>query len=206
MSWPFPSGGQSVGASVSASVFPMNIQGWFPLGLTGLISFLSKGLSRVALMFPGDRLKIFYLLCLHWYSNFQRQISWFQIWTLLTYYLYNFGKMITTYLYDYIFLSIIEGKQKTTRPFRYDLNQIPYNYPVEVTNRFKELDLLDRVSEELGSRFITLYRRQWSRPSPRKKKAKRLSEETLQIAEKRRKVNGKREKERYTHWMQSSKE
>ena len=68
--------------------------------------------------------------------------------------------MITTYLYDYVFLSIIEGKQKTTRPFRYDLNQIPYNYPVEVTNRFKELDLLDRVSEELGSRFITLYRRQ----------------------------------------------
>ena len=47
MSWLFTSGGQSIGASASASVLPMNIQGWFPLGLTGLISLLSKGLSRV---------------------------------------------------------------------------------------------------------------------------------------------------------------
>ena len=47
MSWLFTSGGQSIGASVSASVLPMNIQGWFPLGLTGWISLLSKGLSRV---------------------------------------------------------------------------------------------------------------------------------------------------------------
>ena len=46
-SWLFASGGQSIGASASASVLPMNIQGWFPLGLTGLISLLSKGLSRV---------------------------------------------------------------------------------------------------------------------------------------------------------------
>ena len=44
---------------------------------------------------------------------------------------------------------------KTTRPFRYDLNQILYNYTVEVTNRFKELDLIDRVHEELWRRFIT---------------------------------------------------
>ena len=47
MSWLFPSGGQSIGASASALVLPMNIQGWFPLGLTGLISLQSKGLSRV---------------------------------------------------------------------------------------------------------------------------------------------------------------
>ena len=47
VSWLFTSGGQSIGASVSASVFPMNIQGWFPIGLTGLISLQSKGLSRV---------------------------------------------------------------------------------------------------------------------------------------------------------------
>ena len=47
MSWLFTSGGQSIGASVSLSVLPMNIQGWFPLGLTGLISLLSKGLSGV---------------------------------------------------------------------------------------------------------------------------------------------------------------
>ena len=45
---------------------------------------------------------------------------------------------------------------KTTRPFRYDLNQIPYDYTVEITNRFKGLDLIDRVPEELGQRFVTL--------------------------------------------------
>ena len=49
---------------------------------------------------------------------------------------------------------------KTTRPFRYDLNQIPYDYTVEVRNRFKGLDLIDRVPDELRRRFVTLYRRQ----------------------------------------------
>ena len=48
---------------------------------------------------------------------------------------------------------------KTTRPFRYDLNQIPYNYALEVTNRFKGIDLIDRVPEEIRWRFVTLYRR-----------------------------------------------
>ena len=48
----------------------------------------------------------------------------------------------------------------STRPFRYDLNQIPYNYIVEVTNGFKELDLINRVPENYGQRFVTLYRRQ----------------------------------------------
>ena len=55
---------------------------------------------------------------------------------------------------------------KTTRPFRYDLNQIPYDYTVEVRNRFKGLDLIDRVPDELWKRFVTLYRRQGSRPFP----------------------------------------
>ena len=49
---------------------------------------------------------------------------------------------------------------KTTRPLRYDLNEIPYNYTVEVTNRFKGLDLIDRIPEEYGWWFMTLYRRQ----------------------------------------------
>ena len=61
---------------------------------------------------------------------------------------------------------------KTTRPFRYDLNQIPYDYTVEVTNRFKGLDLIECLMN-YGWRFVTLYRRQGSRPSPRKRKAKR---------------------------------
>ena len=49
---------------------------------------------------------------------------------------------------------------KTTRPFRYDLNQIPYDYTVEVRSRFKGLDLIDRVPDDYGQRFIKLYRRQ----------------------------------------------
>ena len=61
---------------------------------------------------------------------------------------------------------------KTTRPFRYDLNQTPYDYTVEVTNRFKGLDLIVCL-KNYGRRFMTLYRRQRSRPSPRKRNAKR---------------------------------
>ena len=89
---------------------------------------------------------------------------------------------------------------KTTRPFRYDLNQIPYDYTVEVRNRFKGLDLIECLIN-YGWRFVTLYRRQGSRPSPRKrnaKKAKWLSE-ALQIAVKRREAKSKGQKERYTH-------
>ena len=84
---------------------------------------------------------------------------------------------------------------KTTRSFRYDLNQIPYDYTVEVRNRFKGLDLIDR---ELWTEVQTLYRRQGARPSPWKrnaKKAKWLSEEALQIALKRREVKSKGEQE-----------
>ena len=61
---------------------------------------------------------------------------------------------------------------KTTRPFRYDLNQIPYDYTVEVRNRFKGLDLIECL-QNYGPRFMTLYRRQGSRPSPRKRNAKK---------------------------------
>ena len=65
---------------------------------------------------------------------------------------------------------------KTTRPFRYDLNQIPYNYTVEVRNRFKGLDLIDRVHVDYGWRFVTLYRKQESRPFPRKRNAKKQND------------------------------
>ena len=61
---------------------------------------------------------------------------------------------------------------KTTRPFRYDVNQIPYDYTVEVRNRFKGLDLTACL-KNYGWRFITLYRRQESKPSPRKRNAKK---------------------------------
>ena len=62
--------------------------------------------------------------------------------------------------------------EKTTRPFRYELNQIPYDYTVEVRNRFKGLDLIECLMN-YGWRFMPLYRRQESRPSPRKRNAKR---------------------------------
>ena len=85
---------------------------------------------------------------------------------------------------------------KTTRPFRYNLNQIPYDYTVEVRNRFKGLDLIECLMN-YGLRFMTLYRRQGSRPSPWKrnaKKAKWLSGEALQIAVKRREEKKQRRK------------
>ena len=91
---------------------------------------------------------------------------------------------------------------KNTRPFRYDLNQIPYDYTVKVTNRFKGLDLIDRVPEELWMEVRDIVQEAGNKTIPKKKKGKkpkRLSEEALQIAVKRREVKGKREKERYTH-------
>ena len=66
----------------------------------------------------------------------------------------------------------VKKARKTTRPIRYDLNQIPYYYTVEVRNRFKGLDLKECLMN-YGWRFVTLYRRQGSRPSPRKRNPKR---------------------------------
>ena len=77
---------------------------------------------------------------------------------------------------------------KTTRPFKYDLNQIPYNYTVKVTNRFKALDLIDRVSEELWMEVNDVLQEADIKTILKKKirkKAKWLSEEALQIAVKR---------------------
>ena len=88
---------------------------------------------------------------------------------------------------------------KTTRIFRYDLNQIPYPYTVEVTNRFKGLDLIDRVPEELWMEVHDLVQEAVIKTTPKKKKlkkAKQLSEEALQIAEKRTEMKGKGETER----------
>ena len=91
---------------------------------------------------------------------------------------------------------------KTTRPFRYDLNQIPYDYTVEMTNRFKGLDLIDRVPEELWTEVRDIVQEAVIKTIPKKKKCKKakwLSKEALQIAEKRREAKGKGEKERYTN-------
>ena len=91
---------------------------------------------------------------------------------------------------------------KITRSFRFDLNQIPYDYTVEVRNRFKGLDLTDRVPDELWNEVRDIVQETGIKTIPMEKKCKKakwLAEEALQIAVKRRKVEGKGEKERYTH-------
>ena len=88
---------------------------------------------------------------------------------------------------------------KTIRPFSYDLNQIPYNYTVEVRNRFKGLDLIDRVPNELWTEVPDIVQETGIKTIPIEKKcrkAKWLSEEALQIAVKRRDAKSKGEKER----------
>ena len=73
------------------------------------------------------------------------------------------------------FRLILKKIGKTTRPFGYDLNQTPYDYTMEVTNRFKGLDLIECL-KNYGQRIVTLYRRQRSRPSPRKRNATRQND------------------------------
>ena len=91
---------------------------------------------------------------------------------------------------------------KTTRPFGYDLNQIPYDYTVEVRNRFKGLYLIDSMPDELWTEAHDIVQEAVIKTIPKKKKCKKakwLCEEALQIAEKRKEAKGKGEKERYIH-------
>ena len=91
---------------------------------------------------------------------------------------------------------------KTTIPFRYDLNQIPYDYTVEVRKRFKRRDLIHRVPDELRTEVRDIVQETGIKTISKKKKCKKakwLSEEALQIDVKRTEVKSKGEKERYTH-------
>ena len=91
---------------------------------------------------------------------------------------------------------------KTTRPFRHDLNQIPYDYTVEVRNRFKGLDLIDRIPDELWTEVGDIVQETGIKTicmEKKSKKAKWLFGEALQIAVKRREAKSKGEKERYKH-------
>ena len=91
---------------------------------------------------------------------------------------------------------------KTTRLFRYDLNQIPYDYTVEVRNRFKGLDLIDRVPDELWMEVHDIVQETGIKIIPMEKKCKKvkwLSGDALQIAVKKRRVKSQGEKERYKH-------
>ena len=100
--------------------------------------------------------------------------------------------------------AIVELKEvrKTTRQFRYDLNQIPYDYTGEVTNRFRGFNLIDRVPEEQLEEVRDIVQEAGAEAIPRKKKCNKaewLSEEGLQKAEERREVKGRGEKERCMH-------
>ena len=93
-------------------------------------------------------------------------------------------------------LNLKKKKGKSTKPSKHDLNQIPYDYTVEVTNIFKEFDLIDRAPEELWMEVRDIVQEAVIKSIP--KKAKWLSKEALQIAEERREAKGKGERERYT--------
>ena len=82
--------------------------------------------------------------------------------------------------------------RKTNKPFRYDLNQIPYDYTVEVANRFKGLDMIDRVPHELWMEVHDIVQGAVIKIIPKKKKGKKLVWEGLKIAEKRRELKAKR--------------
>ena len=89
---------------------------------------------------------------------------------------------------------------KTTRPFRDDLNRISYDYKMEVINRFKGLDLIDRAPEKLWTKVHDIVQDTVIETIPKKKKCKKskwLSEEVLQIANKRREAKGKGAEEKY---------
>ena len=92
------------------------------------------------------------------------------------------------------FRLILKKVRKINRPLRYDLNQIPYNYTVEVTDRFNRLDLIDRVPEELLMEICDIVQKAVIKIIPKKKKCKKtkqLSEEALQIAVERREAKAK---------------
>ena len=98
---------------------------------------------------------------------------------------------------------------KTTQPFRYDLQQIPYNYTVEVTNRFKGLNLIEYLKNYGWTEVNNIVQEAVIKTVPKKKnfkQGKRLSKEALQIVEKRREAKGKEKRKDIAIWMQSSEE
>ena len=101
--------------------------------------------------------------------------------------------------------SALKKVEKTTWPFRYDPNHIPYDYTVQVRNRFKGLDLIDRVPDELWNEVRDIVQETGIKTIPMekecKKKAKCLSEEALQIAVKRREVKAKKKRKDISIWM-----
>ena len=103
----------------------------------------------------------------------------------------------------------IEKVEKITRPFRYDLNQIPYEYTVEVMNRFKKLDLIDRLPEELWVEVHNIIQRQWPKMTQRKRNTKRQSGYLRRLYKwlrKEEKWKAKEKGEDIPKWMQNFRE
>ena len=97
---------------------------------------------------------------------------------------------------------------KTPRPLRYDLNQIPYDYTVEVRNRFKRVDIIECL-KNYGQRFVTLYRKQWTKPSPRRRNTTRKNgclRRPYKQLRKEEKQKAKKKRKDISIWTQSSKE
>ena len=148
MSQFFAWGGQSIRVSASVSVLPMNTQDWSPLGWT------KQEWEPTVNSCEGHNFGVrFKCYPPHWFWTSVSSSAW--TWTPYSQFRLKLKKV-----------------GKTTRPFRYDINQIPYDYTVEVGNRFMGLDLIECLMN-YGQRFVTLYRRQGSRPSPWKRNAKR---------------------------------
>ena len=152
---------------------------------------------------------MFYFLTNHW-TVFWPAIPFYipssNVWGFQTFHtLAKYLFSIFTYYYNIlvcIFRLKLKKVGKTTKPFRYDLSQTPYDYTVEVRNRFKGLELIDRVPDELWTEAHDMVQETGNKTIPKEKKwkkAKWLSEEALQIAVKRREAKSKGEKERHKH-------
>ena len=118
---------------------------------------------------------------------------------VITFHLIILGLVFSSFFSS--FVCKLKKVEKTTRSFRYDLYQIPYDYTVELRNRFKGLDLIDRVPDELWMEVRDIVQETGVKIIPKKKKCKKakwLSKEPLQIAVKR-EAKSKGEKERYAH-------
>ena len=157
MSQLFASGGQSIGVSVSTSVLPMNIQDWLPLRWTGWISLQSKKSQESSATLQFKSISSSVLSFLHPYMTAGKTIAltrWMFVGKVMSLLFNMLSRLVITFLPRSKCLLI-------SRPFKYDLIQIPYDYTVEMKNRFKGFSLIERTLKNYGQKFLTLYRRQW---------------------------------------------
>ena len=196
----FTSGGQSIGVSASASVLPTNIQDWSPLGWIRWISLQSKGLSRVISnttvqkhQFFGAQLSL--LSNSHIHTCYGKTIALTR-WTFVSKVISMLFNMLSR-----LVITFLPRSKHLLISLRYDLNQIPYNYTVEVMNRLQWLGLVDSAwrTMDRGSWHCTAGKEQDHPQEKEMQKGKMVVWGGLTRAEKRREAKGKEEKGRYTH-------